>query len=136
MRSRTIARLDLLAAEREARLVDAIGRYGGTLQQSAQQAEMLDAYRTRLAASWQDGALLPAGQASRASQFAVGAEGAKAQIARAAAQTQTQLQAAADALAELTSHRRKLAEKLRDTARVNEVAAEQKAERAQPWRRA
>lgn len=134
MRPRTIARLDMLAAEREAQLQDAARRHGIALAQSQGQRQTLDAYRDRLAASWQDGQAVPAGQARRASQFASGAQNAALQIAAAEAAAAAQLQQTADELARLKSHRRKLAEFLRAAARAGAADAEQQAERDRPWR--
>ena len=123
MRPRTITRLDLLAAAREVLLREALRRQSTILAQSRNQLHMLDAYRARLAASWQDGAAVPAAQACRASQFAAGAQNAAAQ-----------LQTTAGELARLKSHRRKLAETLREAARADAAEAEQRAERDRPWR--
>ena len=134
MRPRTITRLDLLAAAREVLLREALRRQSTILAQSRNQLHMLDAYRARLAASWQDGAAVPAAQACRASQFAAGAQNAAAQIAAAEAIAAAQLQTTAGELARLKSHRRKLAETLREAARADAAEAEQRAERDRPWR--
>jgi hypothetical protein len=132
MKLRTIARLDMLAAEREARLREAIRRHGGALAQSRQQSGMLHAYRTRLAASWQDGTAITAAQARRASQFAQGAQAAAAQIESAAAQTAAQLQEAVAELARLKTYRRSLAGTLHAGRQASIAAAAQKAERDRP----
>jgi hypothetical protein len=136
MKSRTIARLDMLAAEREAQLQDALRRHAASMVQSQQQRQMLSTYRDRLAASWQGGEAVPAAQARRASQFASGAQTAALQIETTEATAAVQWQDTATELARLKSHRRKLAGQLRDSARAEETASEQKAERDRPWRRA
>jgi hypothetical protein len=136
MKLRTITRLDVLAAEREAQLQDALRRHTAAQTQSQQQRQMLSAYRDRLTASWQDGEPIPAAQARRASQFAAGAQTAALQIESAETTASAQIHETITALAKLKSHRRKLAEQLRQTTRTVETAAEQKAERDRPWRRA
>jgi len=136
MKPRTIARLDMLAAEREAQLQDAVRRHANVLAQNQQQRQMLITYRERLAASWQDGAPIAASQARRASQFATGAQNAAVQIEAAEATAAAQLQDSTEALVKLKSHRRKLAAQLREAARIAETETEQKAERDRPRRRA
>ena len=132
MKTRTIARLDMLAAEREAQLQDAIRRHAAARAQCQQQRQMLSAYRDRLAASWQDGAPIAAAEARRASQFATGAQNAAAQIETTETKAAAQLDEATAALIKLKSHRRKLAGQLRDAARAAAAEAEQKAERDRP----
>jgi hypothetical protein len=56
------------------------------------------------------------------------------QIEAAEASAASAVQQAAGDLAQLKSHRRKLAETLRAAARAAEAEAEQKAERDRPWR--
>ena len=132
MKPRTISRLDMLAAEREAQVQEAVRRHAAAQAQSRQQRQMLEAYRDRLAASWQDGEPIPAAQARRASQFATGAQNAAAQIETAEAKAAAQLNEATTELVKLKSHRRKLAGQLREAARAAEAEAEQKAERDRP----
>jgi len=132
MKPRTIARLDMLAAAREAQLQDSVRRHAASMAQSQQQRQMLITYRDRLAASWQDGAPIAAAEASRASQFAAGARNAAAQIETTETNTQAQLNDATEELVKVKSHRRKLAGQLRDAARAAATQAEQKAERDRP----
>lgn len=132
MKPRTIARLDMLAAEREAGLREAVRRHSAALVQSRQQRQMLSAYRGRLTASWQEGETLPAAQARRASQFAAGAQTAAAQIESAELLILAQLHEATAELARLKAYRRQLADTLRASARAAAEAAEQKAERDRP----
>jgi len=130
----TLKRLDLLAASREVALLEIIQRHNAALKQNDYQRGMLEAYRSRLAASWQGGSVVSAAQARRAGQFAAGAQGAEAQITEHAALTREQLEAAIADLARLKAHRRKLAQRLREAARREEAKAEVKAERDQPVR--
>jgi hypothetical protein len=136
MKSRTLARLELLAAAREAQLLAALRRHAAAQAQSRQQREMLTQYRDRLAASWQDGGAIPAAQARRASQFAAGAQAAAAQIAAAEQQAGVQLSETAAALAGLAARRRKLQDRIAAAARAERARADQKTERDRPWRRA
>ena len=134
MKPRILAKLDILAAAREARVQESLRRQTAILAQGEAQREILSAYRGRLAESWQDGTVLPAAQARRASQFAAGAAAA-AQIEAAGAAAAAQMQQDADALAQINAHRRNLAERLRAAMRAEAEAAERMAERARPWRR-
>jgi len=134
MKPVTLTRLDLLAAQREAMLLEAISRHNAALQQAAYQRGMLDAYRGRLAASWQGGGVVSAEQARRAGYFTAGALGAEAQIAEAEARAREQMEATVADLARLRAHRRKLAERLRLAQRRAEAAAELKAARDIPSR--
>ena len=134
MKAATLKRLDLLAASREAALLETIQRHNAALKQNEYQRGMLEAYRSRLAASWQGGSVVSAAQARRAGQFSAGALGAEAQIAEHAALASGQVEAAIADLARLKAHRRKLAQRLREAARREEAQAEVKVERAQPFR--
>jgi flagellar biosynthesis chaperone FliJ len=132
MKPRTIARLDMLAAAREAQLQESVRRHAASMAQSQQQRQMLTTYRDRLAASWQDGAPIAAAEARRASQFAAGAQNAAAHIETTESKTAAQLNDATEELVKVKSHRRKLAGQLRDAARAAATEAEQKAERDRP----
>lgn len=134
MKASTLIRLDLLAAAREAALLETIRRHSAALKQNEHQRGVLDAYRTRLAASWQNGAIVNAAQARGAARFATGALTVQVQILAAEAQDLGQLETALGDLAKLKAHRRKLAESLRDAARKTDTQAETKAERDQPFR--
>ena len=134
MKAATLKRLDLLAASREAALLETIQRHNAALKQNEYQRGMLEAYRSRLAASWRGGSVVSAAQARRAGQFSAGALGAEAQIAEHAALATGQVEAAIADLARLKAHRRKLAQRLREAARRAEAQTEVKAERDRPVR--
>ncbi len=135
MKPRNLTRLDILAAAREARLQESLRRQTAILAQGEAQCGILSAYQERLTESWRDGTVLPAAQARRASQFAEGAAAAAAQIEAAQAMAGAQMQQDAAALAQLSTYRRNLAERLRAASRAGAEAAERKAERDRPWRR-
>jgi flagellar biosynthesis chaperone FliJ len=134
MKPSTLARLDMLAAEQETQLLDAIRRHNATLEQTVHQRGMLASYRERLAASWQSGAEVQAVQARRAMQFVNASQGADAQITQAAQRAGEQLEAAITSLGHIQARRRALAEALRKLALQAERAAEQRMERDIPWR--
>lgn len=136
MKAATLTRLDLLAAEREATLLETIRSQNVALQQVAYQRGMLASYRDRLAASWQGGTVVSAALARRAGQFAAGALGAETQIVETALRAKGQLEAAIADLARLKAHRRKLEERLREARRRAQAAAELKMAQDLPWRRA
>lgn len=134
MKPRTLARLDLLAAERERRLLDEVRRHNASLAQIAQQRSVLAAYRERLAESWLGGAVVSAGQARRAGHFTAASRQAATQIEQMETQARQLLDAALQALAATQAHRHALHDAQRAAARQEERAAEQQQERAQPWR--
>jgi hypothetical protein len=135
MNPRMLARLNILAAEQEAQLLETIRRHSAAIRQAGQQREVLSAYRTRLAGTWQDGAVLPAGQARRAGQFAAASQGAERQISATAERAQVQLDAALARLADLQSHRGALADAARRAAQLADRAAQAREERDLTWHR-
>jgi len=134
MKTRTMARLDLIAAETERRLLDEIRRHNATLVQIAQQRGVLAGYRERLSESWLSGDVVTAGQARRAGHFVAASRTADAQINLMEAQTREQLEVALQNLAKTQAHRRGLNEAQRKAALQEERAATQQQERALPWR--
>lgn len=134
MKARTLARLELLAAERELQMREAVRRQNAALARSEAQCGMLAAYRDRLAASWQSGAVVAAGQARRAGQFAAASHGAEAQIGQAARRAAEQLETATDGLAQAQAKRRALREALAEAAKAQARAAEKAVERDFIWR--
>ena len=134
MKPRTLARLDLLAADREALQVEALRRAQEKLRQSEAHRCLLAEYRDRLSASWQGGAVVTAGQARRAGQFVQASFGAEAQVEAAARQAGQQQAAATEGLAQLQARRRALREAITQHRRAADREAEQAVERAQPWR--
>jgi len=135
MKPRTLSRLDMLAAEQERQWLDAIRRASATLKQTEQQRGVLAAYRGRLAASWQDGAVLPAAQARRAAQFITASHGAEAQIDQTAAQAEKQLEASITGLAQIRARRHTLSGMQRKAATQAEREAERRQERDIPFHR-
>ncbi|HQT46410.1 MAG: hypothetical protein B7X08_01335 [Acidocella sp. 20-63-7] len=134
MKPRTLAKLDMLAAEQETQQLDAIRRASATLKQTEHQRGVLEAYRVRLAGSWQDGAVLEAGQARRAGQFIAASHSAQAQIDAAAERAQQHLEIAVANLSQTRLRRRTLADMLRRGEVLAEREAEQRLERETQWR--
>ena len=134
MKPRTLARLALLAAGREAQLGEALRRHQAAMQQSAAQQALLEAYRARLAAGWQNGAVVAAAQARRAGQFSHASQAAGGQIQQAAQQAAQQFDATAARLGELMLQRRALAAIITEAAQAQTRAAERAAQRNTQWR--
>lgn len=134
MKPRTLAKLDMLAAEQETQQLDAIRRASAMLKQTEHQRGVLEAYRQRLAGSWQDGAVLEAAQARRAGQFVIASHSAQAQIDAAAERAQQQLEAAIANLSQTRLRRRTLADMLRRGQVLAEREAERRLERETQWR--
>jgi hypothetical protein len=132
MKPRLLSRLDLLAAEQETQLLETIRRQNAALKQTDHQRGVLASYRDRLAASWQNGAPVPAAQASRAGQFSAASHGAEAQIDHAAQLAAERLEAALADLAQVQARRRALGEASAKAVRQAERAAEQRLERDMP----
>ena len=132
MKPRTLARLALLAAEREAQLGQAVAQQRAALLQNAAQREMLDAYRARLAAGWQNGAVVPAAQARRAGQFTSASQTAAAQMEVAAELATQQLEHNINSLGQLQAYRRALSRAQAKAAQAQARDAERTAERDLP----
>jgi len=129
MKPRLLGRLNLLAAEQETQLLETIRRQNTALKQTDHQRNVLASYRDRLAASWQDGAPVPAAQARRAGQFSTASHGAEAQIDHAAQLAAERLELALADLAQVQARRRALGDASTRAARQAERTTEQRQER-------
>jgi flagellar biosynthesis chaperone FliJ len=129
MKPRLLDRLNLLAAEQETQLLETIRRQNTALKQTDHQHNVLASYRDRLAASWQDGAPVPAAQARRAGQFSAASHGAEAQIDHAAQLAAERLELALADLAQVQARRRALGDASTRAARQAERTTEQRQER-------
>jgi hypothetical protein len=69
MKTRTLERLDLIAAEAETKLLEEIGRHNAAIGQIEYQRNVLVAYKARLTETWQNGGVVFAGQARQAETF-------------------------------------------------------------------
>jgi flagellar biosynthesis chaperone FliJ len=129
-----LERLKYLAVERERALGREIERHQAALVQIAQQREVLAAYRARLTGGWTGGRTVSAHQAQSADRFVTASRGAEAQIDQAEARARAALAAALNALAVEQARTQQLdsAQSKLNARRARE--AEQRAERAQPWR--
>ena len=132
MKPRTLARLALLATEREAQLGQAVAQQRAALLQNAAQREMLDAYRARLAAGWQNGAVVAAAQARRAGQFTGASQTAAAQMEMAAELAAQQLEHTIDSLGQVQAYRRALGRAQAKATRAQAQAVQRSAERDLP----
>jgi flagellar biosynthesis chaperone FliJ len=134
MTPRMLERLKYLAVERERALGREIERHQATLAQIAQQREVLASYRARLTGGWTGGRTVSAYQAQSADRFVTASHGAEAQIDQADARTRAALAAALNALAAEQARYRQLDTAQSELAARQVREAEQRAERAQPWR--
>jgi flagellar biosynthesis chaperone FliJ len=134
MKTRTIERLDLLAAETENQLLESIRKHNETLRQIAYQRTVLAEYRERLAETWRHGGVVRAGEVLRATRFVSASETAESQVDGTERQARMQLEQAMQRLAQVQERRRGLDEAQRKAALLEERAAALRAERLQPWR--
>jgi len=134
MKTRTLERLDLIAARTETELLETIRRHNETLRQIDYQRGVLAAYRARLAETWRNGGVVRASEARRATQFVSASETAETQVDTAERQAKAALEQALERLAQTQERRRNLDEAQRKAAAAAERAAETRLERAQPWR--
>jgi flagellar biosynthesis chaperone FliJ len=134
MSPRMLERLKYLALERERALGQEIERHRASLAQIAQQREVLAAYRARLTGGWTGGRTVSAHQAQSADRFVTASRGAEAQIEQADARARAALAAALSALAAEQARYRQLDTAQSELTARQARAAEQRAERAQPWR--
>jgi hypothetical protein len=134
MKPQTLARLDLLAADRERRILEDIRAQQATLAQVAQQRSVLASYRARLSESWQGGEQVRAGQARSAGHFVTASQAADTQIDQMEARAHQQLASALATLASTKAHRRSLEAARAKAARAQEQIITQQQERALPVR--
>jgi len=134
MNPRLLARLELLAADREVVLLEAVRRSQEALRQGAVHRGLLAEYRERLAGSWQHGAAVSVGQARRAGQFAQASFGAEAQVEAAARQAGQHLAAAMEGLGQVQLRRRGLRREIEKCRLAAEREAEAAEAQALPWR--
>lgn len=129
MKPQALAKLELLAASKEASLLDALSRHTLNLQRYAAQRDVLAGYQTRLAAGWQTGDVVQAAEAQRAGHFTTQAQNASGQLAETIAVEEAKRNACAAALAELRAHRQALQERLKASLRQEAIEAQSRAER-------
>ncbi|MBU6418105.1 MAG: hypothetical protein KGQ79_00055 [Proteobacteria bacterium] len=132
MNPQALAKLDLLAAAKEAALLDSLNRHNAALQRYAAQREVLASYQERLGSLWRGGAVVRAADAIRAGQFSNHAEAAVSQLIQALAAEQAKQTECVAALAELRARRRLLQERLDSAMRLEKTIAEERAARDLP----
>ena len=132
MKPQSLAKLDLLAAAKEAALLERLGRHSDALRRYEAQREVLAAYQDRLADGWRNGAVVRAGDAQRAGQFSTQAQAATLQLAQAMEAERAKLSECAAALAQLRTRRRMLQERLAGALRLEAAKAQERAARNRP----
>jgi hypothetical protein len=134
MKPQTLARLDLLAADRERRILEDIRAQQATLAQVAQQRSVLAAYRARLSGTWRGGEAVRADQARSAGHFVTASQAADTQIDQMEARAHQLLASALATLATTKAHRRSLEVARAKAARMQEQIITRQQERALPVR--
>ncbi|HQT63554.1 MAG: hypothetical protein B7Z75_07120 [Acidocella sp. 20-57-95] len=105
MKPRTIARLDLMTAAKEAQIRNEISQLTAKLADLAEQRRMLSRYHDQLGQSWRASGVISASTAQRAGTFVTVARLADAQIMALESQSKTQLAQALQNLAAIQSRR-------------------------------
>jgi hypothetical protein len=134
MKSRTIERLELIAATRHQKVLEDVSRHNAALQAAAQQRQVLENYRTRLRESWQTGEVVIAAEALRAGHFVRASDNAEAQILRNERNARRLLETALQKLADSQAYRDGLEEAARKEALTQERLAARRAELELPAR--
>jgi len=134
MKTRTLERLDLIAAEAEIKLLEEINRLNATLSQIDYQKRVLADYRARLTETWRHGGVVAAGQARRAEIFVSASQDAAQKIDAEEPRARKMLEEALQNLASIQNRRRGLQEARRRASLIEERDAERNIERDLPWR--
>lgn len=132
MRPEALAKLDLLAAAKEATLQETLERHTKALQHYEAQRTVLMGYQARLTAGWRNGAMVPAGDAARATKFVAQAEVARQHLAQSIKAEQDKQTECTIALASLRKRRETLQERLKVARRVTLEQAQTREERSRP----
>jgi flagellar biosynthesis chaperone FliJ len=134
MKTRTLERLDLIAAEAETKLLEEITRHNHVIGQIEYQRGVLAAYKARLAETWRHGGVVFAGQARQADRFVTASEDASRKIDAEEPRARKMLDAALQNLAAVQQRRRGLQEARRRALAAQDRDLERGLERALPWR--
>ena len=132
MKPQAFAKLDLLAAAKEAALLDRLNHHNAALRRYETQREVLASYQERLGTLWRGGGVVRAGDAIRAGHFSTQAEDAMLQLSQAIGDEQMKLNECTAALAELRAKRRILQERLGNVLRLEKTLAQERAARDLP----
>lgn len=132
MKSSTLLKLDLMAAAEEARLLEELGRQSQALRTYEEQTEVLETYKARLAAGWQNGKIVQAAQARRAEQFSQQARDASQSLAQSIEAAHAKRSALTQALTSLRLRRDKLQARLKTAHQTEATTAQNRAERNRP----
>lgn len=132
MKPQSLAKLDLLAAAQEATLLETLDRHTKALQRFEAQRAVLVDYQARLTAGWRSGAMVTAGDAARAANFAAQAEVANQHLAQSIKTEQDKQTECAVALATLRARRETLQERLKTARQAAANQAQDRAERNRP----
>jgi flagellar biosynthesis chaperone FliJ len=134
MKTRTLERLDLIAAEAEAKMLEEITRHNAALGQIEHQRRILAAYRERLTETWRSGGVIYAGQARLAEKFVSASDDASQKIDAEEPRARKALEDALQNLAAIQQRRRGLQEARRKALQQEERETERLLERELTWR--
>jgi hypothetical protein len=135
MKPDLLAKLDILAASQEAKILDSIRKNNGTIKQAEEQRGILSAYRARISDSWQNGSVVSAAQARRCGYFANASLTAEDQINQSARRAAESLGADIAALASVQAQRKSLQSAQTKVEMDIERGLERRLERELPPRR-
>lgn len=116
-------------------MLDAIRKANGAVKQAEQQRDILSAYRVRLAESWQNGAVVDAGQARRCGYYANASLKAEDQISQTAVKAAENLETSLAGLTLVQAKRKSLQSAITKVEMESERVLERRLERELPPRR-
>ena len=132
MKLQALVKLEKLVANKEATLLETLEHHDKALRHFDRQRRVLADYQERMAATWQNGAVIPAGDALRAAKFAAQAEDARQHLTQSIATEQEKRTLCASELAMLRMRQETLKDRLKASRQAEANAAQQRAERNYP----
>lgn len=129
MRLTSLVKLARLVANKEATLLEALEHHDKALRHYDSQRAVLADYQARMAAIWQNGAVIPAGDAGRAATFSAQAAAARQHLARVINIEQAKRTVCATELSVLHIRHQALQDRLRTARLAAFNQAEERAER-------
>lgn len=132
MKLPALVKLEMLVANKEATLLETLEQHDKALHHFDTQRRVLADYQARMAASWRNGAMIPAGDAVRAAKFAAQAAAARQHLAQSIETEQEKRTMCATELAMLRVRHETLQERLKAARQAVANEAQQRAERNHP----
>lgn len=132
MKLQALVKLEKLVANKEATLLEVLEHHDKALHHFDRQRRVLADYQERMAATWQNGNVISAGDALRAAKFAAQAEDARQHLSQSIATEQEKRTSCASELAVLRLQQETLQDRLKASRQAEANAAQQRAERNHP----